>query len=290
MQLVTRSQWSARPPKQVTNISGPVLGVTLHWEGPAMGSFAHESCPARIRTVQNFHMDSRGWSDIAYNAVVCPHGAVFEGRWLGLRSAANGTNVGNNTHYAVCGLFGEHDPLTAEAKAGFRDAIAFFRAGGAGGEIKPHQAWTSTACPGPEVVAWINQGCPGVGPEQVQAVTDPTPTETAVSAEFFEDGCWTFDERGNVFPEGNVSAHGSLDGVTLNAPIVKGLAHGGKDGYWLVGADGGIFAFGDAPAIHPYEPLITEYRQGQRRIVDAARSGNGLVLVSNLGERYQLGI
>jgi hypothetical protein len=256
-----------------------------------MGSFAHDDCPAKVRTVQAFHMGSRGWSDIAYNAVVCPHGAVFEGRWAGRRSAANGTNVGNNTHYAVCGLFGEHDLLTAAAKTGFLDAVAFFRAAGAGPEIKAHQAWTSTQCPGPDLVAWIRQGCPlPESPAPVPTVTDPTPTRTAVSVELFDDGCWTFDEQGNVFPEGNVEKWGSLEQVALNAPIVKGLAHGGKGGYWLVGADGGIFAFGDAPAIHPYEPLMAEYRQGQRRIVDASPAGNGLVLVSNLGERYQLGV
>lgn len=288
MRLVTRSEWAARPPKNITTMSPSPAGVTLHWEGPRMGTFAHGHCADKVRTIQNFHMGTKGWADIAYNAVVCPHGYVYEGRWIGVRSAANGTNAGNNSHYAICGLFGEHDAFTAEAKTAFKEAIAFFRAGGAGPQIKPHRAWKATECPGPAVVEWIEQGCPVV--EVQRDPSDPTDTQAAVAVEVFEDGYWTFDQSGRVFPEGNVPLHGSLAGVSLNAPIVKGLSYNGKDGYWMVGADGGIFAFGRAPVIHPYAPLMDEYRQGQRRIVDAARRGEGLVLMSNFGERYQLGV
>lgn len=289
MRLVTRSEWGARPPRDVTSIPSSPAGVTLHWEGPQMGVFPHQQCASKVRAVQNYHMDTKQWDDIAYNAVVCSHGYVFEGRWIGVRSAANGTNQGNKTHYAICGLFGEHDDFTAAAKAACKETIAMFRASGAGAQIKPHQAWKATECPGPAMMRWIDDGCPVA--EVRRDPSDPTDTRTAVAVEVFDDGYWTFDESGRVFPEGNVPLHGSLAGLPLNAPIVKGLAHNGaKDGYWMVGADGGIFAFGTAPAIHPYEPLMDEYRQGQRRIVDAARRGNGLVLMSNLGERYQLGV
>jgi len=38
-----------------------------------------------------------------------------------------------------------------------------------------------------------------------------------------------------------------MGGKTLNAPVVSiALTPDGK-GYWLVAADGGVFAFGDAP-------------------------------------------
>ncbi len=288
MRLITRSEWGARPPKDITRMSGSPAGVTLHWEGPQMGVFPHEECAGKVRIIQTFHMETKRWDDIAYNAVVCPHGYVFQGRWTGVRSAANGTNQGNKTHYAICGLFGENDGFSDEAKAAFKETIDLFRASGAGSQIKPHGVWKNTACPGPSVMKWIVDGCPVT--EVRRDPSDPTDTQTAVAIEVFNDGCWTFDEFGQVFAEGEAPLYGSLAGVALNAPIVKGLAHNGKTGYWMVGADGGIFAFGSAPVIRPYEPLMAEYQQGQRRIVDAVRQGNGLVLMSNLGERYQLGV
>ena len=47
--------------------------------------------PSICRAWQAFHMDDRGWSDIAYNSGVCPHGVRFEGRGARVRSGANGT-------------------------------------------------------------------------------------------------------------------------------------------------------------------------------------------------------
>jgi len=51
---------------------------------------------------------------------------------------------------------------------------------------------------------------------------------------------------GGVLPFGDAATHGTLDGTL--ASLVTGMAatpDGG--GYWLVGTDGGVFAFGDAP-------------------------------------------
>jgi len=45
---------------------------------------------------------------------------------------------------------------------------------------------------------------------------------------------------------GDAAFYGSMGGTTLNAPIVGIAAGAGGHGYWLVGADGGVFSFGDA--------------------------------------------
>ena len=42
-------------------------------------------------------------------------------------------------------------------------------------------------------------------------------------------------------------SYGSEVGTALNAPIVGMSATYDGAGYWLQGADGGIFTFGDAP-------------------------------------------
>lgn len=125
-------------------------------------------------------------------------------------------------------------------------------------------------------------------------VSDPTPTSTAVSATivFSPDGgmgAFTVDALGGVFTEGVAVYRGSLPemGVRPNGPII-GIIAWGTEGYTLLGADGGVYNFGSAPAILPYSPLFEQYRAGARRIVDAFGLGSSIITVSNLGERYNL--
>ncbi len=42
---------------------------------------------------------------------------------------------------------------------------------------------------------------------------------------------------------------GSTGGVHLNAPVVASTARDDHLGYWLVAADGGVFAYGSGPFI-----------------------------------------
>ena len=95
--LVTRRLWGAAPPRERHAIPGPLRGNTGHYEGPHMGTPDHSHCAGLVRGIQDFHMNDpdRRWLDIAYSSMFCPHGSVFEGRWLGIRTAANGTDIGN---------------------------------------------------------------------------------------------------------------------------------------------------------------------------------------------------
>ena len=159
MELIRYEEWSTRG-RGATRLSHPIgstLGVTLHWEGPHMGAFAHDECADHVRGIQRFHIEGRGWADIAYNAVVCPHGVVFEGRGPGTTSAANGNTTDNADWYAVCYLGGERDPFTDEAKSGFVDAVRWLRdEGDAGAFVNGHRDHKATECPGNEIHAWLH--------------------------------------------------------------------------------------------------------------------------------------
>jgi len=164
--LITRAEWGARPPDSITSLS--VDTDTNHWGGPGFGApFPHSSCPAKVRAWQNFHMDSRGWTDIAYNAVACPHGYVFEGRGRGRRSAANGTTAGNSGSYATCYLGGEGDEFTEDAKRAMRASGNWLTR--AGSRRLGHRDWKSTTCPGDVIYGWVHAGQP-------ITATIPTPT------------------------------------------------------------------------------------------------------------------
>jgi ribosomal protein L24E len=67
----------------------------------------------------------------------------------------------------------------------------------------------------------------------------------------FSRNAWVADSSGSVFGESDLSGpvtnnFGDMGGHHLNQPIVGMTPTADGNGYWLVAADGGIFAFGDA--------------------------------------------
>jgi hypothetical protein len=168
--VVTREEWGARPPKSRTPIKASKPGLAIHWEGPRMGSFPHAECADKVRGIQRFHMDSRGWADIAYSFVVCPHGSVFRGRGWNLRTAANGTDTGNDTHLAACYLGGKGDPFTAAAKRAFVWLVEqLTERNGEKPSVKPHSHFKATECPGDTIRGWLSRMMP------IKAKPDPDP-------------------------------------------------------------------------------------------------------------------
>lgn len=160
-----------RAPRSTT-VLNPTYGSTSHWNGTKAGvGWAHSQCASRVRATQAFHMDSRGWVDIAYNFLVCPHGHVFEGRGLRRRSAANGTNHANGVAYAICYMGGEGDPFTPQAAVGFRRSFAYCRQhGGAGASRNCHSDWKATSCSGPQVCSFTKSPS-AVGSTSVPAIS-----------------------------------------------------------------------------------------------------------------------
>ena len=51
-------------------------------------------------------------------------------------------------------------------------------------------------------------------------------------------------EDGGIFSFGDAQFYGSMGGQRLNAPVMSMAPDPDGVGYWLVAADGGIFAFG----------------------------------------------
>lgn len=157
--FVSRSAWgaTARGATPASHPIGSTLGITAHWEGPGMGGFPHRLCARKVQTIQRFHKYTRGWADIAYNAVVCPHGYVFEGRGPNVKSAANGWEQVNDDWYAVCYLGGTGDPFTDAGRDGFRQAFEWLATeGNAGPKRNGHRDHKATTCPGDAIYAWVH--------------------------------------------------------------------------------------------------------------------------------------
>ncbi|WP_282792094.1 peptidoglycan-binding protein [Streptomyces sp. CC224B] len=173
MKFVPRAQWRARPSRYSLTYIRSTRGVKIHYEGTFVPASlarpeSHKLCAARMRALQASHLANpvEDYSDIAYNAVVCPHGYVFEGRGAHKKTGANGKATLNARDYAVCAMLGDSgltEPTDAQLD-GLRDAIEWLRtSGGAGREIGGHRDGYPTACPGGPLYTWVKQGAPRPG-------------------------------------------------------------------------------------------------------------------------------
>ena len=106
-----------------------------------------------------------------------------------------------------------------------------------------------------------------------QAVNTPGPVQTScvshlpsgqvVAAAPLADGTGyvEVDGAGDVAVFGGATCYGSLSGLRLNAPIVGVVADRTTGGYWMVGADGGVFAFnapfyGSTGSVQLVKPIV----------------------------------
>ncbi|MGH3441990.1 MAG: hypothetical protein ACRDUY_08085 [Nitriliruptorales bacterium] len=148
MRRVSRAEWGAKPPRHVTRLRRS-RSLTVHYFGPHLHIPSHSHCANVVWGIQDFHMrpppeGGRGWADIAYSFLACPHGYIFEGRGWGRRTAANGTNEGNSDGHAVMAMIGEGQEPPPEMWAAIRNLYAE-----SGAEVMlPHSHWKPTDCPG----------------------------------------------------------------------------------------------------------------------------------------------
>lgn len=185
--FVDRSEWGALAPKGVsTNITPQ--GNTVHYEGPHMGPYSHEKCVEMVQGIQRYHMNSNGWADIAYSSLSCQHGYIFECRWLGRRTAAQGTNDGNQISYAHCALIGVDDVPTPELIRALHDVIIHFQKNGSGQMLWGHRDWRATGCPGAPLYAITHDG--SILADVPGAITppgQPTPLPIEPVADWYEE-------------------------------------------------------------------------------------------------------
>lgn len=160
MKFVSRKNWNARIAHVSRDITPQNGGVAIHYVGDKgkLTPSSHTKCASIVRSIQNYHMNTNGWSDIAYSLLVCVHGYVFEGRGVLHRTAANGSSSGNQNYYAICGLVNKSDPLTKELIQGIKEGVAYLgQKGRAGSKIVGHKNLYNTDCPG-QLYKYVTNG------------------------------------------------------------------------------------------------------------------------------------
>lgn len=161
MDYVSRKElgWPASAaPEQTEN----PLGCKIHYEGTEVPEVEHAKCKGRWNAIRNSHLANKaeGYSDVAYNWAVCNHGVIFEGRGLGKRTGANGSQPLNRTHYAILWMGGTKGVVTpsSAAVAAIKELIQYLREHSTGKEIKGHRDGYATACPGEPLYKLVKEG------------------------------------------------------------------------------------------------------------------------------------
>ncbi|KAG4074759.1 hypothetical protein HA402_006398 [Bradysia odoriphaga] len=82
--FVTRPEWQARSPKsELYDLELPSQRIIIaHTTGTGENSTNQQTCMAKVRSIQDYHMDHKEllFHDIGYNFLVGGDGSVYEGR------------------------------------------------------------------------------------------------------------------------------------------------------------------------------------------------------------------
>lgn len=158
--IVQRDTWGARKPKSVT-IQNPrnIHELFIHWPAtPGSTSNINTITEERawMRQIQNFHMDTRDWSDFAYNYAIFPSGRIYAGRTMRRVPAAQ---EGHNTNtVAICCVLGIGDThIPGAMKANLRQFVRWAEKYTHNElKVRGHKDVGQTSCPGPVLYAYVD--------------------------------------------------------------------------------------------------------------------------------------
>lgn len=163
MTRFSRSAWGARPAEP-----GPgrldkrkVVGIALHWPAMTRPVRGVRAVSEALRSWQRFHMDDRGWSDIAYQEAIDQDGNTYVLRGLWNQSGANGDRDLNERYGSLLLVLAPGERPTRKMIDAVNRRIARHR------EAFPRSTQVvghndirreGTACPGAIVSAMIDAG------------------------------------------------------------------------------------------------------------------------------------
>ena len=182
----SRAVWDARSTNCTSADENKYRMAIHHTVTPSSGDPM-----VRLRGIQNYHMDTRGWCDIGYHFLVSADGRVWEGRPLELLGAHVGSNNTGNIGISYIGCFqtsGCEDWTPFEPPEemidGGASAVAalatIFDIAITSDLVKGHRDHTgaTTSCPGDNLHARLDDIRSRALALQAETLVDPEPTET----------------------------------------------------------------------------------------------------------------
>jgi hypothetical protein len=225
--IVPRNEIGLVNPKRVIYMTR-FDGLVVHYSAGRRARNRAEAIQ-RIRDIQRFHMETRGWSDIAYNFLVDDEGTIYEGRGWGV---VGGHTAGHNSRLeAVCAMLNAGDEPTEAMLRSIRWlANERDRRHGRTGTRTVHSDHGNTSCAGAPLNAWVRAGMPVKDPAPV---APPAPVDPAAVRRWVAGVVWA--NLGEI-PRRALVKNGTSSGAAravqqaLNIIAGAGLAENGVFG------------------------------------------------------------
>lgn len=169
----SRADWSANESITQEAPYAQVTGVMIHHTAGS-NTYTAAQVPAILRSIQQYHVESRGWRDIGYNVLVDKYGTAWEGRAGGLSRAVEGGHGYGVTNQRTFGLSFMGDYSTARPTEAMLDKAEriiawkfqlhgvdpYGKTWGSSGElnaISGHRDEQATSCPGDYVYSQMDR-------------------------------------------------------------------------------------------------------------------------------------
>ncbi|KAJ8687423.1 hypothetical protein QAD02_023217 [Eretmocerus hayati] len=118
--IVSRVEWGAQPPNEPDGNKPlsvqPVPYVIISHTATTF-CYTQAQCVLNVRVAQTFHIESRGWDDIAYNFLVGGDGLVYEGRGWDIEGAHTFNYNRKSIGISFIGTFNTAEPTNAQLYA-----------------------------------------------------------------------------------------------------------------------------------------------------------------------------
>ncbi len=247
--ILTRAQWGADESLVRSSPSYATVRAAVIHHTAGTNTYTAEQVPAVMRGIYAFHVQGRGWNDIAYNVLVDRFGRLWEGRAGGVQNGVVGAHVaGYNTGSFGVSVMGTYESAAPPAAA--QDAVSRViawklsltgvaatsttsLAGRTIPAIVAHRDLGQTSCPGDAFYA--RMGAIRTSAAQIQAgstppapadpTPDPTPTPTPTPTPV-DEGTGGHDLDGDGHPDVVSSVVSSGSGVRVSvrvpSPVLSG--------------------------------------------------------------------
>ncbi|KAM8709755.1 hypothetical protein ACLKA7_016544 [Drosophila subpalustris] len=116
LSIVSRADWRARPPGEMTPMELPLgRAVIAHTAGRSCSD--DESCAEQVRNIQAYQITRMKYSDISYHYLIGGNARVYEGRSPSQQGAIAAGNNADSLAIAFIGNFNDEAPTDSALAA-----------------------------------------------------------------------------------------------------------------------------------------------------------------------------